>query len=106
VTGVQTCALPISFRAREARCARVPGDLDADPGQQEALGAVGSLGLLPGELVPGGVRGAGLRSQADELPRLDHRVSPRAALVPRPAPALLGHGAPASQRALDRKSVV
>src|SRR2546426_8637779 len=71
-----------AVRPRGARCARLCGDLDADPRQQEALGAVGALGALPREHVPRGVGRPDLRSQADELPGVHPRLSPRAALVP------------------------
>src|SRR5207245_10155756 len=36
-----------AVRPRCARCARLPGDLDAEPRQPEALGAVGPRGALP-----------------------------------------------------------
>ena len=58
--------------AREHLDARgLPGDLDAHPRQQEALGAVGALGPLPGQHVQGGGRGRDLQPQADELSRGD-----------------------------------
>ena len=57
-----------AVRARAAGRARLPGDLDADPREQEALGAVGALGALPGQHVQGRGRGADLQPQADELP--------------------------------------
>src|SRR5262249_15147685 len=89
-----------ALRPRESGRGGLPGDLDADPGQQEALGAVGTLGLLPGQHVPRGVGGPDLQLEADELSRVHHRLPPRAAFLSRPAVATLGHGPTAPQRAL------
>src|SRR3989304_2613087 len=62
--------------AGRARRAGVPGDLHARPGSQAAVGAVGTLGSLPGEHVLGGGGGAALQPQADELPPLPPRPPP------------------------------
>ena len=58
-----------AVRARIPGRAGLPGDLHADPRQQAALGAVGTLGALPGQHVHGRGRGAALQPQADELSR-------------------------------------
>ena len=49
-------------RARVARRARLPGDLDADPREQEAVGAVRALGALQRQHVQ--ARGRGARPSA------------------------------------------
>ncbi len=49
--------------------AGLPGGGDAVDLSVEAVGDVGPLAALPGEHVPHGVRGRGLRRQADELPQ-------------------------------------
>src|SRR5690349_17464121 len=74
-----------ALRARSARRPGLSGDLDAAPREQEALGAVRSLGSLSREHVPRRVRGADRRPQADELPRVVRGLPPGPALVPRPA---------------------
>ena len=67
--------------ARAAGGARLPGDLHAADGGQEALGAVGPLGPLSRAHVPDRGGGADLQPQADELPRRA-RSSTRAARAP------------------------
>ena len=89
-----------ALRAGAPGRAGLPGDLDADPREQAALGAVGTLGALLGEHVQGGGRGAGLQPQAHELPRVDVRLPARAPLVPGPPAAVLGDGAAPPERAL------
>ena len=75
-----------------SRTPRLPGDLDADPRQQAAVGAVRALGPLRGEHVQG--RGGGaVQPQADELPGVDlhlPRTSARTATCPSASPRSAG----------------
>ena len=80
--------------------ARLPGSLHADARPQEAVGAVGPLGQLPGQHVRRRVRGPDLQPQADELPREHVHLQEPAALVPRSAAALLRVRPAAPQRAV------
>src|SRR6266478_2328820 len=94
-------------RAREVRpripgCPRLPGDRHSHAREQEALGAVRALGTLQRQHVQTRDRGGDVQPQADELPRVVVRVPARPALLPRPAPALLGDGPLLPQRALGR----
>ena len=89
------------FVRERARRARLPGDLDADPRQQAAVGAVGALGALPGEHVHGRGRGAALRPQADELPGVARCVYRHALRSYRDLPLRFAEHRPAApQRAL------
>ena len=77
-------------RGRHARAPgppRLPGDQHADPGPQEAVGAVGPLGPLQREHVQGGGGGPDLQPQAHELPREHVHLQEPHPVLPGPAAA-------------------
>ncbi len=92
-------------RGRDARAPgppRLPGGLDADPGQPPTVGAVGPLGPLPRQHVHPRHRGSGLLAQADELPREHVHLPCPDALLPGPAAAPVRVRPAPSQRAERR----
>ena len=69
---------------------------------QQAVGAVGPLGPLPREHVPGRGRRADVQPQADELPRVDLHLPLQGPLVPRSAAAAVRVRRAPPQRAVRR----